>query len=169
MLQRRLVEILERDDIYEAAYWANQLKIKHIPTSVSLLLENIQQGVDSFPPDEETMNDIVKNSQNTESSSIRNAEPTSWEETDWSNSPWPSETSILKDSGFYEFPLTHSDISFVNDRRGLSEFLGYLRSCTEVKTFNSINMIQTSQTIPIQIVLMRRKLIFLTICSLCTG
>ena len=146
MLQRRLVEILERDDIYEAAYWANRLKIKHIPTSVSLLLENIQQGVDSFPPDEETMNDIVKNSQNTESSSIRNAEPTSWEETDWSNSPWPSETSISKDSGFFEFPLTPSDITFVNDRSGLSEFLGYLRSCTEVKTFNSINMIQTSQT-----------------------
>ena len=142
MLQRRLVEILERDDIYEAAYWANRLKIKHIPTSVSLLLENIKQGVDFFPPDEETMNDIVKNSQNTKSSTNHNAEPTSWEETDWSNSPWPSETSISKDSGFYEFPLTPSDITFVNDRRGLSEFVGYLRSCTEVKTFNSIDMIR---------------------------
>ena len=134
MLQRRLVEILERDDIYEAAYWANRLNIKHIPTSVSLLLENIKQGIDSFPPDEETINNTIKNSQNTESSTIQNAESTSWEVTDWNNSPWPSETSILKESGFYEFPLKHSDITFVNDRRGLTGFLGYLRSCTEVKT-----------------------------------
>lgn len=134
MLQRRLVEILERDDIYEAAYWANRLNIKHIPTSVSLLLENIKQGIDSFPPDEETINNTIKNSQNTESSTVQNAESTSWEVTDWNNSPWPSESSILKESGFYEFPLKHSDITFVNDRRGLTGFLGYLRSCTEVKT-----------------------------------
>ena len=134
LLQRKLIGILERDDIYEAAYWAKRLEIKDIPTSVCQLLKNIKQGLDSFPPDEENIESTVENLQNIESSTLSNTGAASWGDTDWSSSPWPSETSTVINSGYYEFPLKDSDIRYIDDRRGLCEFLDYLRSSTEVRT-----------------------------------
>ena len=134
-LQHKLIDILERDDIYEAAYWALKLKLNGIPSSVSQLLENIQQGRDSFPPEEEeTIETYDKNnSRNSEPNIWTTTEATSWEKTDWSTSPWPSETSLKKDSGFYEFPLPYSDITFIDNKKRLNEFLDYLRTSTEVR------------------------------------
>ena len=130
-LQSKLIEILERDDIYEAAYWANRLEVKNVPLSVTQLLENIKKGVDSFPPDEEeTVENPVNNTQNIDKN-INDHTSIPWGEKDWSNSPWPSETTIKTNSVFYEFPLRYSDITFIDDRKGLHEFLEYLSKSAE--------------------------------------
>ena len=129
-LQRKLIDLLERDDIYEAAFWAKKLKIKPIPTTVSKILDNIENGVDSFPPDEDNSNNV--DTHNSISNSFNTANDTSFGGNDWSKSPWPESNASVRKSEYYEFPLPYSDIIYIDDRIGLDKFLEYLRTCTEV-------------------------------------
>ena len=133
-LQRKLIDLLERDDIYEAAFWAKKLKLKNIPTTVSNILDNIENGVDSFPPDEDDLLDDFNNvdSPNPISNSVNEANGTSLGANDWSKSPWPESNVSVRKSDFYEFPLLHSDIVYIDDKIGLNTFLEYLRTCSEV-------------------------------------
>ena len=140
-LQHKLIEMLEREDIYEAAFWAKKLKMKNVPSTVSVLLNNIESGIDSFPPEEDDLDD---NSNCVESTyapnSFDNAKDTSWGLDTWAQSPWSISNIDVQKKDFYQFPLANSDIIYIDDKQGIITFLEYLKNSTEVRNNTTMDL-----------------------------
>ena len=133
ILQNKLIDLLERDDIYEAAFWAKKLQLDEVSSPVSRILENIERGLDTFPVEEEDFTDDI-NSANLQNVTLNGPNEVDTQETsDWNNSAWPSGSFFKTQNEYYEFPLPDTEIIFIDDRSGLNEFVEYLRKSPQVR------------------------------------
>lgn len=137
-LQLKLIDILQKDDLYEAVYWAQKLNLSpcDIPSHVLRKIKDIQKGLDSLPLDSD---DDDRNTDQTDTSlkcAVSNqsndnfAQP--WIATEWSDSTWFPTSSWSKHENFFELPLPDSAIVYVDDGNTLAGFINYLEQTDEL-------------------------------------
>ena len=130
-LQNKLIELLEIDDIYEAAFWAQKLQLKELSPSVQVLVQKINQGRDNFPTDDEYLHRNNDEKRQNENSTTSNEAIGQILKANGRTDCEQSNISPTIKNTYCKLPLPHSAIAFIDDIKGLKEFIEYVNGCSE--------------------------------------
>ena len=135
-LQLRLIEMLQKEDLYEAVYWAKKLRLPQhkIHPFVVKKLTDIESGLDDFPA--EAVDDFSDSCATTNNCSVWGA--AEWDNVGWDSSNTSADESIVSQqeksnsSEVFQLPLPKSSIVFVDDNRGILRLVNYIKQNKQV-------------------------------------